>query len=161
MKKAVFLFVGLFLLATTSFGQEAVERQEYAGPFVYGVISVFPGMGQTILGEPKKGGLIFLSSVGSLAIQYGGLCLLIPNATIKSDEPASTKKRKNLLANAGAGLILIGTIGWVVTEVYSISDAVSMAKQKRAEVALVPTVLPVQTATGVSSAAGLSLALRF
>ena len=156
MKKAVLLFVSLFLLAMTSFGEEAEEQ--YGKPLEYGIASIFPGMGQALLGEPKKGALIFLSSVGSLGVAYGGLVLLMPNATIDPNrETEQSYKKKQVLASTGAGLILAGAIGWAATEIYSVTNAISMAKQKRAEITLAPTVLP----TGVTYAAGLSLALRF
>lgn len=159
MKKAV-LIISLFLLSLSSFGQETVgqdvpgqepfEQKHYAEPLVYGVSSLIPGLGQFLLGEPKKGGTILLTGIGSTAVWFAGMSMVASNSTDSS-----------AIYRIGYNLMIAGAVVWITTEYYSVTDALTTAKRKRGEIALAPTMLPIRTASGVSSAAGLSLALRF
>ena len=78
--------------------------------------SIFPGMGQFLLGEPKRGGTILLIGAGSTAVWFAGMSIVASN-----DADAQTRNRfghtkYDRINRIGYNLMIAGTVAWITTE---------------------------------------------
>ena len=129
-------------------------------PGLYGVCSFFiPGLGQILEDETMRG-LSFLGAyVGCGVVAGVGAALTNGNAA---------------LGIVGSVLELAGAVGAVAIDIYSVVDALKVAKVKNMynqdlrrqlsdniDIKVAPSLSYVQTANGVTPTAGVSLAVRF
>lgn len=121
-------------------------------PTLAGVLSVIPGVGQMVCGEIVRGGIIL---VGAAVIGIG-----TPVAAIMS-----------ILSTPAKVLTYVGMAGFVALDVFSIIDAVKIAKVKNlyaqdlssssVELNLMPSLDYIPSANGATATLGLTLALSF
>ncbi len=129
MKKFIIIFISFLLLSNLSYSQYSVNKTKYDvhdfsyqsgdpyNPTLAGLESfLVPGLGQALAGETKRGLIFFGSYAGCWAIYAIGANMAARN-----------------IANGGAGgagwgLVALGSIGAGVVGVWSIFDAVKVAK---------------------------------
>lgn len=133
MKTHVFVLLGLLLLCSTLNAQYAVNKTKYDyrtyvyklgdpyNPSVAGLTSfLIPGLGQMISGEGGRGVAFLAGEVGCIVIYYVG-CVQAINALeddIWGDE----------YQGEGLGLMVVGLLGTLAVDIWSIVDAVRVAK---------------------------------
>ncbi len=129
MKKFLVIVVGFILLSNFSYAQYKVNKTKYdvhnysrqAGdpynPTLAGLESfLVPGLGQALAGETKRGLIFFGSYVGCWAIYGIGAHVAARNIA------------NGGTGGAGWGLVAVGAIGAGVVGIWSIFDAVKVAK---------------------------------
>ena len=135
--------------------QKAPKKYHY--PAFYAVTSVVPGLGQFLLGEPKKGWGFVVANISSIAASAVGY-----TAVAMRQRPLDEPQLNETVTALWGILAMAGNVGWVLTEVISVTDAYVTAKEKRGEFGFRPTLTYNPGAGGeVSYAPGVSLALRF
>ncbi|GAA4830799.1 hypothetical protein [Algivirga pacifica] len=130
MKKLITLFFVLFAFSTVSNAQYSVWKHQYNAaeyipqygdrydPTIAGVASFLaPGLGQIVAGETGRGLGFFGGFVGSYVVMSVGAVQLVESV----DEYGNTD-------GSGAGLMLLGLAGAATTYIWSIFDAVKVAK---------------------------------
>ncbi len=143
------------------------EAGDAYSPGWAGVASFFiPGLGQGVAGEWGRGLGIFAADLGLSALFYGSV------ATLSTYENETTGE---IEGGGGASLLAVGAIiGKVVLDIWSICDAVHVAKVKNMyqqdirsqraafDVKVVPYLASTQTSvSGYQPTAGLSLKVNF
>lgn len=124
MKKLIFVILGVLLLSTASNAQYCVNKKQYDyksyvyqvgdpyNPTIAGLASFFiPGLGQMISGEGKRGLGFLAGNFGSLTVFYVGAALYNGGS-----------------GPSGTGLMLVGLGSAIGLEVWSVIDAVRVAK---------------------------------
>ncbi len=133
------------------------------GPAGLGVASFFiPGLGQMLTREIGRGFAWFGGAAASYVVAVtGSACSIV-----------GMEQGDQTLVNAGTIVSFLGLASLLTVEIWSIVDAVRVAKVKNMyeqdlkkkyslDVDLYPSVNYVQTSGGVKPTAGLSLALKF
>lgn len=136
--KHTFLILFLFVISigtsqaqTYKLNRQIYHSKEYIAqpgdpynPTLAGVSSaVIPGLGQMLSGEPGRGFAFLGGACLSVGMYFGGLHLMHNNATNNGE--ANQGKNYGM---AGSLLVSIGAIGAVSTYIWSIFDAVKVAK---------------------------------
>lgn len=135
----------------------ASAPKKYHSPAFYAATSVVPGLGQFLLGEPVKGTILALTSVGSVVSVWGGAYL-----GVASSASAGRDNTKDMPgAITAAVLFLGGQIVWLGTEIFSVTDAFYSAKFKRYELSVQPTIVYNPNSADNSYAPGVCLAFCF
>lgn len=129
MKKFIFFILGIVLISTTSNAQYRVNKTQHDyksyvyqvgdpyNPTIAGVASLFiPGLGQMISGEGGRGVGFLAGYVGCFTIYYLGAVKTVNNINSGGD------------GSSGAGLMLVGLGSAVGVGIWSIVDAVRVAK---------------------------------
>ena len=129
MKKFASLFIGLFFVSVLANGQYKINKTKYnyrtysyqvGDPYNTGVAGLcsllIPGLGQMLSGETGRG-LAFLGTDLGFSVVYVVGILKASNDINNYGEPTS-----------GTGLIAAGGIGMLVVDIWSIVDAVRVAK---------------------------------
>ena len=132
--------------------------KEYHSPLFYASASIIPGLGQFLLGEPKKGTTLVLLNVASIAASAGGY-----TAVAMRQRPMDKPQLNKTVTNLWGLLSIAGTVGWIATEVFSISDAYQCAKRLQPEICFRPVVLysPSYENIQESFVPGFGLTFRF
>ncbi len=130
MKRFIFLILGVLLISITSYGQYRVNKKQYDyksyayqvgdpyNPTIAGVASfLIPGLGQMISGEGGRGVGFLAGSFGSFIIFYVGA--VERNNYINNGSGGSS---------SGTGLMLVGLGSAIGVEIWSVVDAVRVAK---------------------------------
>lgn len=162
MKKFITLIIALMVLSVAVNAQYKINKTKYnyrnyvyeAGdpynPGVAGLCSfLIPGLGQMLSGEAGRG-------VGFLASEIG-FGIIYASGVSKAVETVEYDYNGNSTAQGG-GAILIGLAGMLVVDIWSIVDAVHVAKvndmawrdRPRSSVNIEPFVNPQYAATGLS-----------
>lgn len=131
---------------------------------------IVPGLAQFTMGEPGLGVKYILSTiVVPSALMGAGYGMVLGAALMEQEEAGSGEG----VATWGAGLLAVGSVVCILSEIGSISNAFKVAKVKslykedlaRAGYACQfewsPTVLPVHTPNGYAMAPGVGLRLSF
>jgi len=129
MKKSIFLILGILLICNISNAQYRVNKTQYDhktyvyqvgdpyNPTIAGVASFFvPGLGQMISGEGGRGVGFLAGYVGCFTLYYVGALRTIDDINSGGD------------GSSGAGLMLVGLGSAVGVGIWSIVDAVRVAK---------------------------------
>lgn len=138
MKKALFLAVILVALASTAnaqrysinklqydYHQYAPEFGDPYNPVISGVYSfIIPGLGQMYCGEVGRG-LAFLGGYAGFSVVAGVGMAQIFNSSLNYYNSDSGYTRNT---NAGVGIMLLGIGGMAAVGIWSIVDAVNVAK---------------------------------
>lgn len=166
MKK--FLFVFFFVLVAgwsvcaQTLHQDSLmvnsSAKKYHSPSFYATASIIPGLGQYLLGEPKKGTTLVLLNVASIAASAGGY-----TAVAMRQRPNDQPQLNQTVTALWGILAIAGNAGWVATEIYSVTDAYKTAKRKTNEISLRPVLLynPSDKSGSDALAPGIGLAIRF
>ncbi len=142
-----------------------------------GVASGFlPGLGQMISGQVGRGFAWFGGYMGCYIVSYSGFIIVLLNSVGCCPNPEYDNHRhdagRGAVAAMGASMAVLGTAGAVAIHVFSILDAIKVAKIKnmhwqevkgRTEVdmQMYPSVTYMNTFDGVKAAPGVTLAVRF
>ena len=129
MKKFILLSIGFILLSNLSFSQYKINKTKYdyhtytyqAGdpynPSVAGLTSfLIPGLGQMLSGEGGRGAAFLGGYVGCLVVY--GIGVGVGTADINNGGTGA----------AGGGLVIVGLLGAIGVDIWSIVDAVHVAK---------------------------------
>lgn len=138
MKRIIFSLILVFACISYSNAQYSINKYKYDyrtyyynygdpyNPTVAGIASFFiPGLGQMMSGETQRG-LAFLGGYTGCMVLYSiGAVTFLDNAyTYNYDGSFNNDSR----STAGGGLMLVGILGAVAVEIWSIVDAVQVAK---------------------------------
>ena len=132
MKRYLFVLLTIIscwtLSAQTVPGNEDMQTapKNYHYPAFYAVTSVVPGLGQFLLGEPKKGWGFVVANISSIAASAVGY-----TAVAMRQRPLDEPQLNKTVTALWGMLAMAGNIGWVLTEVISVTDAYITAKEKR------------------------------
>lgn len=129
MYKLIVLLFGFILLSTVSSAQYSVNKTKYDhktyvfqpgdpyNPTVAGVASLFvPGLGQMLSGEGGRGAGFLAGYAACYVVSYVGATNAINNISTGGD------------GSTGSGLMLVGLGGAIGVGIWSIVDAVKVAK---------------------------------
>ena len=141
-------------------------------PAGLGVASFFiPGLGQMISGEVGRGFAWFGGYMGGIVVAYSGL--LIGLASIEdATYPGLTSANRHAAGTAGTIMMVAGMTGAVTVQIFSIIDAVKVARIKNMhyqevnrkrdiDMQMYPSVTYMNTYNGTKAAPGVTLAVRF
>ena len=153
-----FVFVLFFVLVAGGSVCAQTQPKEYHSPSFYATASIIPGLGQYLLGEPKKGTTLVLLNVASIAASAGGY-----TAVAMRQRPNDQPQLNQTVTALWGILAIAGNAGWVATEIYSVTDAYKTAKRKTNEISLRPVLLynPSDKSGSDALAPGIGLAIRF
>ena len=161
MKKFLFVFffvlvAGWSVCAQTPHQDSLMVNssvKKYHSPSFYATASIIPGLGQYLLGEPKKGTTLVLLNVASIAASAGGYTAVAMRQR-PNDQP-----QLNQTVTALWGILAIAGNA----EIYSVTDAYKTAKRKANEISLRPVLLynPSDKSGSDALAPGIGLAIRF
>lgn len=161
MKKNIFLLLLVLLPGWTMMAQTALAQpenpnkpEELHSPAFYATTSLIPGLGQFLLGESRKGTMLVLASAGSALASVAGY-----TAVSMRQRPLDEPQLNKTVTTLWGVLAIAGSIGWIGTEIWSVTDACRTAKQKRSELVIVPTVS--YTSDAVPYAPGIGISFRF
>lgn len=166
MKRFLFIFFFVLVARWPMCGQthpkdSAIVNstvKEYHSPSFYATASIIPGLGQYLLGEPKKGTALVLLNITSIAASVGGY-----TAVAMRQRPSDQPQLNETVTRLWGILALAGNAGWLATEIYSVTDAYKTAKRKANEISLRPVLLynPSYKSGSDAFAPGIGLAIRF
>ncbi len=136
MKNLILILVMALLTATVSNAQYNLNKTKYDyktysyqpgdpyRPPVAGVSSLFlPGLGQMISGEPARGIAFMGGFAGSILLSAAGFGILVKSNPESEHEETSIEGTV-----AGALMILTGIVCAIGIDIWSVSDAVKVAK---------------------------------
>lgn len=158
----LFVLVSGWSMCGQTYHQESVvdnsAAKGYHSPSFYATASIIPGLGQYLLGEPKKGTTLVLLNLTSIAASAGGY-----TAVAMRQRPKDQPQLNETVTNLWGILAIVGNVGWLATEIYSVADAYKTAKRKLNEVSLRPVILynPVSGSGSEAFTPGIGLAFRF
>ena len=166
MKRFVFVLFFVLVAGWSVCGQTPLQDsltvnssvKEYHSPSFYATASIIPGLGQYLLGEPKKGTTLVLLNVASIAASAGGY-----TAVAMRQRPNDQPQLNQTVTALWGILAIAGNVGWLATEIYSVTDAYKTAKRKVNENSLRPVVqyVPSSESGRDAFAPGIGLAVRF
>ena len=166
MKKFLFVFFFVLVAGWSVCAQTPLQDslmvnssvKKYHSPSFYATASIIPGLGQYLLGEPKKGTTLVLLNVASIAASAGGY-----TAVAMRQRPNDQPQLNQTVTALWGILAIAGNAGWVATEIYSVTDAYKTAKRKTNEISLRPVLLynPSDKSGSDAFAPGIGLAIRF
>lgn len=138
MEKSFILFIALFVIWNSTQAQTISElkakydihhfKRQYGDPYnpaLSGVASYFiPGLGQLICDEPERGLAFFGGYIGSICLYVYGAS---NSVTIYTNDGYNAYPRVNRQASTW---MILGLAGMIGSYVWSIKDAVQVAKLK-------------------------------
>jgi TM2 domain-containing membrane protein YozV len=137
MKKTIFLSILLVAIVVNlsaqsysinklkyDYHQYVPEYGDYYNPGISGVCSfIVPGLGQMICGETGRGLAFFGGYVGCAVLFEVGAAKIVSNSWDYGNNGYYTAN-----SNAGVGTMLVGLGGMAIVSIWSIIDAVHVAK---------------------------------
>ena len=174
MKKLILLiFTAVVLFASANAQNYRLDKNEYDyrdwtyeahdryNPSVCGVTSfVLPGLGQMIANEPGRGVAFLGAAMGSMVIYSIGAVQATTALDVNS----------GIYDGEGVGLMAVGLVSLIVVDIWSIVDAVHVAKVKNLAwrdktdfrgIRLEPYIAPIKSYNSTGTQAGLCLKLSF
>jgi len=141
----------------TPIGQS--ETGDHYQPLLAGAASLVPGLGQAVCGEPVRGLKFLALNLASAGLALGGTYPLVNNMY----------EGKAGLSLLGYSMMIMGYIGFCGSIVWSICDAVQVAKIKNwyyregrmPQVSLTPSIFSLQIASEMRPTPGFRLTLAF
>jgi len=186
MKKTILLSVMLVTFASIINAQSysinklkydsRLYSPEYGDPYnpaLSGVCSwMIPGLGQMISGETGRG-LAFLGGYTACGVVcMAGFVSAVASGTNESTHQYGSNYTYSSTPKAGGGIMLLGAIGMIAVDIWSIVDAVNVAKvnnmyirdlKKRSEVSLqvTPYVDQISMSNQLVTPVGLTVRVNF